>query len=415
MPEVNQAHSPWFTRYRAFHSLEQPEWRKLWIVGHLWHLPFWMDYMVLGWVVLQRTDSPFLVALVGVFRLIPIGSLGFLAGVQADRLPKKQLLILAQSFNFVVAACLAITLHLGVLDLWHIYLAATLIGSAWAIDYPVRNALIRDIVPEGSIVNAMAINAASLMGAAMVGRWLAGALLDQAGPATAYGFIAISILLGLLLLPGVSTPVREDRKNTRQSISKDVIEGLKYAWRTPAIRGVMIVTVAANLLVFPAAQLHPVFARDVFGVGPLALGFMSGMDGLGSLMGAVVIAALGSLRYRGAVYITGTLIMGVGVLLFSLAPFYSLALPPLLLAGLGQSGFVVMQTAIPTTTSSPAMRGRAMGAIALAIGMLPLGMLYLGLMAEWIGAPRAVTYNCLAFLVIMLFAAAFQPGLRKVA
>ena len=86
-----------------------------------------------------------------------------------------------------------------------------------------------------------------------------------------------------------------------------------------------------------------------------------------------------------------------------------------MLAGIGQSGFVVMQTTIATTSSSPAMRGRAMGAVALSIGMLPLGLLYLGLMAEWIGAPRAVAYNSLAFLFIMLLVAAFQPGLRKVA
>ena len=411
---MQQNRSGWLTRSRALRSLEHRDWRKLWFVSQLWHLPFWMDYIILGWVVLERTDSPFLVALVGAFRLLPMGTLGFFAGNQADRWPRKRMLMATQFLNFVLSAGMGVALFLDVLELWQIYLGAFLVGIAWAIDYPVRHSMIRDVVPESVVVNAMAINVASWMGSAMVGRWLAGWMLDVAGPGEAYFFIAISVLLGLLFVIRVPVPSTKKVDRDREPILKSIVLGLKYVWRNDAIRGVLLITLGANTLVFPHIQLHAVFARDVYGVGATGLGFMSGMDGMGSMIGAVVIAALGTMRYRGQIYIIGSLILGVGALLFSLAPTYVLALPALLFAGLGQSGFTTMQTTIATTASSPEMRGRAMGAVAMVIGSLPLGMLYMGGLAEWIGAPRAVTYSSIAFLGVVLLTAATQPGIRRV-
>ena len=411
---MQQNRSGWLTRSRALRSLEHRDWRKLWFVSQLWHLPFWMDYIILGWVVLERTDSPFLVALVGAFRLLPMGTLGFFAGNQADRWPRKRMLMATQFLNFVLSAGMGVALFLDVLELWQIYLGAFLVGIAWAIDYPVRHSMIRDVVPESIVVNAMAINVASWMGSAMVGRWLAGWMLDVAGPGEAYFFIAISVLLGLLFVIRVPVPSTKKVDRDREPILKSIVLGLKYVWRNDAIRGVLLITLGANTLVFPHIQLHAVFARDVYGVGATGLGFMSGMDGMGSMIGAVVIAALGTMRYRGQIYIIGSLILGVGALLFSLAPTYVLALPALLFAGLGQSGFTTMQTTIATTASSPEMRGRAMGAVAMVIGSLPLGMLYMGGLAEWIGAPRAVTYSSIAFLGVVLLTAATQPGIRRV-
>ena len=419
MPQHSRSHSPhptpWFARSRAFRSLEHRNWRKLWFGSLFWHLPFWMDHIILGWVVLLRTDSPILVALVGASRLLPMGTIGFFAGVQADRWPRKRLLIGAQSVNFMLSSIMAVTLYLDVLDLWHIYLGAFLIGGAWATDFPVRHSLIRDVVPEHSVVNAMALNAASMMGSAMVGRWLAGSITDVAGPGAAYGFIALSLLVGLSIVIRVPVSPRESPESRPQRMGRGILEGLGYAWRNAAIRGVMIVTVAANFLIFPATQLHPVFARNVFGVGATGLGFMSGMDGLGSLVGAMTIAMVAGDRHRGHVLLIGSMVLGTGVLLFSFAPSYGLALPPLLLSGLGSAGFATMQTAIPATAAAPAMRGRALGAVALAIGVLPLGMVCMGSLAEWLGAPRAVTYSCIAFLLLILLTAASQPGLRKVA
>ena len=205
----------------------------------------------------------------------------------------------AQSLNFVLSAGMGVTLFLDLLSLWQMYLGTFLIGIAWAIDYPVRHSIIRDVVPEKFVVNAMAINVASWMGSAMVGRWVAGWMLDVAGPGEAYFFIAISVLLGLLFVIRVPVPSPRKEDTNREPIVKSIVLGLKYVWRNGAMRGLLLITLAANTLVFPHIQLHPVFARDVYGVGGTGLGFMSGMDGMGSMIGAVVIAALGEFEIQG--------------------------------------------------------------------------------------------------------------------
>ena len=161
-------------RIPTFRSLVHRNWGTLWLAGHLWHLAFWMDLIVLGWLVLELTDSPLAVALVGTFRLIPMGLLGSIAGSFGDRLPKKRMLLFAQAINLSVTIGFTIVLLLGEERVWLVYAAALLTGSAWAIDFPVRRAFIRDLLPARFIVNAMTIDAASLTGMMMAGRWIAG-------------------------------------------------------------------------------------------------------------------------------------------------------------------------------------------------------------------------------------------------
>ncbi|SVC94989.1 uncharacterized protein METZ01_LOCUS347843, partial [marine metagenome] len=184
----------------TFRSLEHKDWAALWLAGHFWHLAFWMDLIVLGWLVLELTNSAFLVALVGTFRLIPMGFFGVLAGSIGDRVTKKKLLMVAQIVNLVVTAGFAIILLLDLEEVWVIYVTALLTGSAWAIDFPIRRAFIRDLLPVEAIVNAMAIDAASLTGMAMAGRWIGGGFLEWTGPEMAYIFLVVCYIAGFVLL-----------------------------------------------------------------------------------------------------------------------------------------------------------------------------------------------------------------------
>ena len=414
IPQSAYPRRPIYARVGTLRSLAERDWRVLWLAGHLWHLSFWMDLIILGWLVLELTDSPLMVSLVGTFRLLPLGLLGFFAGSQADRVSKKRLLMAAQTVNISVTVVFTVMLALGVVQVWHIFVAATLTGSAWAIDFPVRRAFIRDLLPERAIFNAMALDAASLTGTMMVGRLLAGGLLALTGATGAYGFLVVCYLIGFALLITVpGRPALEGSGVREVSVREALMEGLRYAWGNQALRGVLIITVVVNFLVVPYIQLTPVFARDVFDVGPALLGLMSGMDGLGALIGTLILASLASVQRRGGIFLGGTLLLGVGVLLFSLSWSYLVAIPMLVIAGFGVSGFATMQTTITMTTAEPRMRGRAMGAVTLAIGLLPLGMFIVGALAEWLGAPRAVTISSLAGLGIILAVVVSQPELRR--
>lgn len=384
------------------------------MVGHLWHLAFWMDLIVLGWLVLELTDSPFAVALVGTFRLIPMGVVGVLAGSLGDRLPKKKLLVIAQIVNLTVTIAFTVILILDLEEVWIIYLSALLTGSAWAIDFPIRRAFIRDMLPSGAIVNAMAIDAASLTGMAMAGRWIGGGLLAASGPTLAYGFLVGCYIIGLLVLLRLPdrTPESTEKAET-PSVLKDIAAGLSYVWRNPTLRGIFLVTVIINFCVAPYFSLTPVFAKDVFDVGPGLLGLISGMDGLGALIGTIILASLVGLTRLGFVFVGGSLLFAIGVLLFSQSPTYQLAMPFLMVVGVGTAGFAAMQTTITVTVAEPQMRGRAMGAVALGIGVLPLGMAFVGGISEWLGAPQALGLTSLAGMVLIAIVVLFQPELRR--
>ena len=408
-------HTPWYAQIPTLHSLAQRDWRILWLAGHLWHLAFWMDLLVLGWLVLELTGSPFLVSLIGTFRLLPLGLTGFIFGSLGDRFPKHRILVAAQVVNTTATIGLAAMLLLGTTQLWHLYLTALITGTAWAADFPVRRALIRDLVPEESVVNAVALDAASLTGMSMVGRFVGGGLLALSGAQGSYLFLCLCYQVGLVMLLRVSvTPSDATVQPHRDSLLKGIKEGLVYAWRTPIVRGVLLVTVFFNLLVAPYLQLTPVFAREVLGVGPALMGLMSGMDGMGALLGSMALASMGAnIRRLGAVFLAGTLVVSLGILLFSASTIYLLSLATLFFAGIGLSGFATMQIAIIVSTARPDMRGRAMGAITLAIAAMPLGMAYMGLVADRYGAPAAVGGNATACLVLLLVIVAFQPGLRR--
>lgn len=413
---------------RTFLSLGVPSWRLLWWAGHLWNSALWLDLIALGWLALELTDSPLAVSLVGAARMAPMGLFGLIAGAQADRLPKQRILLAAQTLNVAAAASFALLLVAEREQIWQLYLVSLAAGIAWAIDFPVRRAYIRELVPDSLAVNAMSLDAGSLVGGSMIGRWLAGLLLLVGGARAAYLVLVAFYVAGWLMLRAVGGRARAEAGaawaqpeagrprgvpgEQRGRLSDDVREGLRAAWSTPAVRGILLGSTIMNLLVFPYQQLLPVFVRDEWGQGPFVLGLLGGMDGLGALLATGAIATAAITRGRGPLFLAGSLLVTVCVLAVALAPSWLLAVPILLVAGLGRGSFASMQWTVTTTAVPGHLRGRAMGAVSLAIGTVPLGAAALGIIAETLGAPAAVLLTAGTGGLLVLLLPLRSPGLR---
>jgi MFS family permease len=417
---------------RTFASLDVPAWRLLWSAGHLWNAALWLDLLALGWLVLELTDSPLAVSLVGAARMAPMGLLGLIAGAQADRLPKHRILLAAQTLNLGAATTFALLLLTGQEQVWQVYAVAFTSGVAWAIDFPVRRAYIRELVPDELAVNAMALDAGSLVGGSMVGRWLAGLLLLIGGATAAYLALVAFYGAGWLMLravagraPAVASPPRSATaaSPTRDAepapaapstrLIDDVAEGLRVAWATPAVRGILLGSMAMNLLVFPYQQLLPVFVRDEWGQGPVVLGLLGGMDGLGALLATGTVATIGMATGRGRLFLGGALLVALCAIVFALSPTWLIAVPILLVAGLGRGSFASMQWTVTTSSVPGRLRGRAMGAISLAVGVVPLGAAALGVIAELVGAPAAVLLTASTGGALVLVLLLTARGLRE--
>ena len=391
--------------------LRNRDFRLLWITGWLRNHARFMEFIILGWVVLELTDSPWRVGLLAFFRMIPMPFLGLASGVLSDRVDRKRLMVGTEATSLVLMALLFVLVATDSVEFWSIALIALGMGTGWVVSFPARNSVIQDMVGSGGITSAMPLETANLAGSRMMGPLYGGLLLSFAGPAEAIFILTVLYGLDLLLLWRVHIPPRQ--AVAHEPVTRVLTEGLRFMVSSRLILAVILITIVANALYFPYMGMLPVFARDVLGVGPALLGIMAAMDGMGALIGSVFLASRRNIRSPGRIFVFGTILSMSIVLLFTFSRVYGLSLVILLAAGLTFSGYHSMQTALVLLSASPEIRGRALGIQMMAIGIGPVGQLITGATAETWGAPRAVAINCTVALVLMAIITALFPAIRR--
>jgi MFS family permease len=227
-----------------------------------------------------------------------------------------------------------------------------------------------------------------------------------------YGLLMAAYLLALsLILQVKSNP--SGPPGPAQSIWRSLVTGLQYSLHNRVVLGVLCITVIMNALAFSYVQILPVVARDHLRVGPGLMGLLASADGMGTLVGALLLAALGKLPAHGRIYAFGALLELVSLLGFAASPWYALSCLLLFGVGLGNAGFSTMQSTIILLSAEPGMRGRAVGVLGLCIGSTPLGLLGLGALSAAVGAPAAIGINAAIGLVLWLPVVAFTPLLSR--
>jgi MFS family permease len=401
------------SRLAAVNTFRSPGYRFLWAASLLWNQARWMDQVVLGWVVLELTNSAWDVALIGVVRSLPVMLLGVLGGAVADRLDRRRLLIVTQGLGALVSLALGALLATGQFVYWHGLVGAVLLGVQWAVDWPTRRALIPDLVGRELTMNAVVLESISMNLTRVVGPLMAGWLLAYLDAATAY--MVMAALYGLEIVLLALMPLRAPgRPPAGGSVLRSVREGFTEIRRSQPIVGVLLITVFMNALAFPYTFILPVFARDVLAVDPIGLGILGAASGIGSLSGALVLATRGRIARAGTLFWVGSLVMSAGVALFAVAGRFELAVGLLLLAGLGSSTFSAFQSTIILAAASDRLRGRAMGFLTLAIGTAPIGLIEIGALTATYGAPAAVAANAALCALLIVATAAALPGFRRV-
>lgn len=396
---------------RAF---ENPTYRVLWPSGFFFYSTRWMQVVLLGWFVLEQTDSALSVAMVGFFIAAPLFVLGPVGGLLADSAHRRTILRGTQAANAVAIVVTTVLLYVGHMAYWHAYLVVLVSGVAWALENPTRRSIMLDLHGRAGLANAMALEAAAMNASRMAGPALAGlliALIDVKGGyivASAFAIISVVSVWWLKLdLPSRAPAVK-------QSVMSNLAQGIAYVRSDQAILGVIAITVIMNLFLYPYLQIMPVIARDVLHVGPGHMGAMQAMDGLGALVGAVLIASAASgIRRHGLVFIGGAAISMVMLLAFSFAKSFGVSLPLLLILGLGTSGFSAMQATIVILVAREELRGRVLGVVSLAIGTGPLGALLIGGIADATSPTFAIRLNAIIAIALTALVWVFMRRMRQ--
>ncbi|MGI9147935.1 MAG: MFS transporter [Chloroflexota bacterium] len=398
-------------RFAPLETFRSPGYRCLWLASLLWNQARWMDQVVLGWVVLDMTNSAWAVAVIGALRWLPLLMFGIAGGAIADRVDRRWLLIGAQGLGLFVSLGTAVLLATDRFDFGLAALATFLLGVQWALDWPTRRALIPDLVGRELTVNAVALETVSMNLTRIVGPLAAGALIAYLSPAAAFGVMAGLYVAEIGLLKIMPLAAR-GRQLASGSMVRYLRDGFDELRKSQPIVAVLLISTAMNVLVYPYQQLLPVFARDVLHQDAVGLGELGAAAGVGSFVGALAIASVGRVPRSGLLFWTGSCLMSTCVVGFALADNLPLALALVGLSGIGSAAFASLQTTIVLGQSSDQLRGRAMGALTLAIGSAPIGTLEIGAVSLMLGAPLSVALNAAACAGLVCLVTARLPHFR---
>jgi MFS family permease len=372
-----------------------------------------MEQLVLSLLIWHVTHSPLPLALVLVFNNLPRPLCSPFAGLLADRLNRRSILIGAQLLNTCTALGVLSLLMLERIQPWQVFLAVSLQGVVKSLEDPSRRTAILDLVGAGRLVNALSLDVLNNTLGKMLGPLIGGLLIETVGFTGAYGCVLAVHMATLGLMTRLRIPPSQGIR-PGEPVWYSLAIAVRYVLQSPMLLGLLYVTMVMNALAFPTRQFIPAIGSEHLGVGAGLVGLLAAAESFGQLAGAGVIACTRRLQYHGRVFVGGSVIVLLMVTLFVWAPWYVLAFALLALGGCGQAGFSTMQSTITMLVTPPALRGRMMGLLSVCIGAsTPLGTLEIGVLAMTFTVQHTIAANALVGLLLLVPAVVLTPLVRQ--
>ena len=397
---------------QAFTALKYPNYR-LWFWSQMFSLfGTWMESTALMFLVYKLTGSAAYLGLVGFASGAPTWLFMLYAGVIADRVSRRTLIIVTQTAMMVLAFVIAALAFLNVVQPWHILIIALLLGVANAFEAPARQAFVLEMVDLPDLTNAIALNGAMFNTATAVGPAVAGVVYALFGPAWCFTINGISFVAVIAALAFMKLPTFVSKTEKTSAIA-DLKEGVRYVWGHPMIRTIIGLIAIVSVFGISYAILFPAWAVKILGGNATTNGFLQASRGLGAMAGALLIASLGRFHFRGRLLTLGTLAMPMLIVVFAFVRWTPLSLVLLLGAGVSQIFILNLCNALVQTFSPHALRGRIMGVYTFVFfGTMPLAALGVGATAQRFGETAAVLIGATVMLLAAVAVSVFVPGLR---
>ena len=397
-------------RARTFRSLRRHRNYRIFFSGQLVSLAgTWMQNVALAWLVIELSGSPLAIGALAFWRFVPFTLFGLAAGVVADRIDSRKLVMATQAAAMAISIALAIVTLTGTATLPIVYVLAALGGIALAFDAPGRQSLTFQMVGPRELPNAVALNSGLFNGSRVIGPAIAGIVIAAVGTGLCFVLNAVSFLAVLTALLLVR---EEELRPVEKDPSARVVDGLRrafaHAWADPQLRLILTVVFVVSTVGFNFHVLVPLLASDTLHVGPEGFGFLSAAFGLGALVGALAAATFRSASWR--LFSIGTASFGVFALL--LAPVQNAYLAGVLLVGVGVSFtlFTANANALVQLAAPDHLRGRLIGIYLFAfLGLAPIGGLFAGWLAEVGGTSLAFAVAGVVSLATIAVANASRP------
>jgi MFS family permease len=385
--------------FRRMIRASEPDFWRLWCVGLVVFTVRWLETVAVGVVVYQRSGSAFLVAMMTMLRLLPMGLFGVFLGALAERFDRRATLIGVVLLMGATSATLALLAWTGALQIWHLALASFVNGCGWATDNPVRRVMMGEVVGREHMGTAMSLDVGANNASRMVGPSIGGFLLADVGIEGAF-LLSVVMYLGAFAA-ALTVQSRIARTPGSSAVLARIAEGLAIVRADKRLVGTLIVTIIYNVFAWPFTSMIPVIGRDRLLLGPEGVGILASLDGIGAFFGALLLALWLTPRWYGRAYVGGVILYMIMLIVFAVVTMPTIAGAALLLTGLGGAGFSTMQATLVSLAAPPEMRSRMLGVLSVCIGTGPIGFVWLGWLADIIGAPNATAVTGVAGLVAL--------------
>ncbi len=431
MPVVPDVKTPqaviraWF--HRTFGALEDSNFRAFYLGNIMQFGSMQMQQVVRGYLVFHITGSFAALGTMALANAIPslIGSP--IGGVVADRATKKTVIQVGQAYNVINAALLVVLaagwfgLHLA---FWHLFVSAFLQGAVGSVMQPSRQSMISDIVPRERMMNAIGINSSGQTFMQLVGPGIAGFLIAAISPAAVFAVMGAMYALAIMFtlqLPSkplysfaqsaAGAAARERRGARGGGGLADLVEGMKYVVRDHRIRMLLLVNFLIVIVSLPYTQLLPGFVAAVLQRGPFEQGMLQSVQGIGALIGAVIVASAAAVR-RGKMLIWAGALLGGAIVAFSISTNYWITMPIMVVLGFGQAQRMALGQVLIQEYAEEEYRGRVVSVLFMQFGLVQFGTFVVGILAHAFGPQLAIGGMAVMLLCTMGAVALLSPTIR---
>ena len=396
----------------TFASLKYPNYR-LWFIGQLISLVgTWTQTTAQGYLIYQLTRSPEFLGYASFANGLPSFIFTLYAGAIADRVPRRTLMVITQTSMLVLAFVMAFLTFTSRIQWWHILILTFLLGISNAFDAPARQAFVLEMVDREDMTNAIALNSTMFNSAMVLGPAFGGLVYAWVGPGwcfTINGISFIAVIISLLMMrlqPFVPIPGKGDALS-------DMRDGLRYVMGHTEVRVLIFNLFIITVFGFGFVTLIPAWAVAILKGDATTNGILQAARGFGSLIGALLVAAMGRIKFRGRIWTLGSFLLPILMVGFAYTHWLIPSLIFMAAVGFASMMIINVSNAMVQTRISDEMRGRVMGIYTFFFfGAFPLGSLLAGWAAEKIGEPLTVVISAAILMVFSVWVFWWQPKMR---
>jgi MFS family permease len=384
-------------------SLGYRDFRLLFITTMLASAGSWTRVVVVGWLTYSLTQSPLMTSMALGLDALPLLIISPLGGMLADMWDRRSILAVSIAFHAIAIGSMAVVVSTGHVETWHLFALILVEGTASAFLGPSYVSIVSSIVPKERLVNAFALTSLAGNSTRLIFPAIAGVILAMVGPAPALAMGAALFVAGGIFVLFMRVQENEPEPDADSSRKASFGESIGFVRSRPMIIAMIALTLLPLMLLGPfVTGLMPVYASEVYDVGPAGLGLLTSALGAGATLGIIVLASFGTIRNQLRVVIVTLALAGGAMAGFSLSPSILVSLPLLMLMSAAASISMTLGGAAVQSLTPASMRGRVSGIHEMTVGLFPLGTLTSGVLAQLLGAPTATIVAAGAMLVTLM-------------